>query len=249
MPESAPLVDHRVQRFPLTPRQRAKTVVKSVLGLSGTKTVQILAGPARGVTMTLDFQGHTPLFLGMYELELHEFCRRALRGARLVFDVGGYIGYDALMFACNSSRRVVTFEPDGARRPALEDNISRNAELASRIIVNPFALGSEEGAGATTLDSVTAGLGEPDFIKIDVDGGEVDVLLGGSDLLRGRRPHLIVETHSLELERESGALLTEYGYSPVIKHNRRIWREFRGGAPHNRWLLARGDDSRRNANG
>jgi hypothetical protein len=235
-------VDHSVERLPsLTAGQTVKSAIKSALGLKGTKRVQILAGPARGVTMTLDFSGQTPLFLGMYELELHRFARDALRGAGLVLDVGGYVGYDALMFAANCSGRVMTFEPDSDRIPALQANVAQNPALAPRITVSPLALGAEEGNGATTLDSISASVGAPDFIKIDIDGGEVDALRGGLEMLRSRRPHLIVETHSLELENACGALLVECGYRPIIKHNRRIWREFRGLAPHNRWLLAAGD--------
>jgi hypothetical protein len=236
-----PPVDHAVERVAgLTVRQTVKSAIKSALGLTGTKRVQILAGPARGVTMTLDFYGHTPLFLGMYELELHGFSREALRGAELVLDVGGYIGYDALMFAANCPGRVITFEPDERRLPALRDNVAQNPSLAPRITVNPTAVGLSDGNGATTLGAISASAGVPDFIKIDIDGGELDALRGGLELLRTRRPHLIVETHSLELEQACGSLLVECGYQPVIKHNRRIWREFRGGAPHNRWLLAAG---------
>ena len=48
-------------------------------------------------------------------------------------------------------------------------------------------------------------------------------------MLRDRRPHLVVETHSAELKSECGSLLSEIGYRPVVKHNRRIWREHRAG--------------------
>ncbi len=236
-------VDHSAATQPQNPTtaQSAKIAIKRVLGLKGIKQVKILAGPARGLVMTLDFSGHTPLFLGTFEWELHRFFRDAMRGADLLFDIGGYIGYDALMLAANCGGRVITFEPDPERRPALLDNIAHNTGIASRIIVSPLAVGAEMAAGATTLDMISAEVGAPDFIKLDIDGGEVDALRGGLSMLRRRRPHVVVETHSLELERECGALLVECGYRPIIKHNRRIWREHRAGAPHNRWLLAAGN--------
>lgn len=221
-----------------------KKGVKRLLGLSGTRQVQILSGPARGVTMTLDFAGHTPMYLGMFEWELHEFFRTVLEDAALVFDVGGYVGYDALMFAANCTGQVVTFEPDPERAGIVKQNIAQNPQLEPRITVNPLAIEANDGPASTTLDSLRTVAGDPDFIKIDIDGGELDALRGGIGLLRDKHPHLVVETHSLDLETACGNLLVECGYTPVIKHNRKVWREHRGGAPHNRWLLAAGDPAR-----
>jgi methyltransferase FkbM-like protein len=196
------------------------------------------------VRMTLDFSGHTPMYLGMSEWELHRFFRDSLRGARLVFDVGGYIGYNALMFAANCPGRVITFEADPGQARVLEDNIAQNPDLAERISVRAIAVAGEVSAETVTLDLVSESAGAPDLIKIDIDGGEVDALRGALGTLRARRPHLVVETHSLDLEQECGELLLECGYRPLIKHNRRIWREHRAGAAHNRWLLAAGEQNR-----
>ena len=241
MTETTPLDHSAATRITDPTRaQVVKGMIKRALGLQGIRRVKILSGPARGVTMTLDFAGHTPLYLGMFEWELHHFYEDHVPGAKLVFDIGGYIGYDALMFAANSTGKVITFEPDPERRPILADNLAQNPELAPRITINPLAIGAEVADGMTTLDALCAETGAPDFIKLDIDGGEADALRGGMEMLREKRPHLMVETHSLALEKECGQIMVECGYRPVIKHNRRIWREHRGGAPHNRWLLAAG---------
>jgi hypothetical protein len=220
--------------------RRVKVAVKNALDLQGQKQVSIIGGPARGIKMTLDLDGQTPMYLGMFEWELHRFFRAALAGANLVFDLGGYVGYDALMFAANSSGRVITFEPDGQRTRVIAENLAANPQLAGRVTIVSDAVGRRDGAGVTTLDTFSRSEGEPDFIKIDIDGDELEALEGAMNVLRGRRPHLVVETHSLELERQCGRVLVECGYRPVIKHNRRVWREHRGGTPHNRWLLATG---------
>lgn len=224
--------------------RKLKVGIKACLGLKGTKRVRIRFGPARGVTMRLDFSGHTPLYLGMYEWELHRFVREALAGARLVFDIGAYIGYDTLMFAANCDGRVLSVEPDPTRAQAIRANADSNPELGPRVMVAEVAVGSTDRTGVTTLDALSATTGQPDLVKIDIDGGEFDALVGASELLRTRRPHLLIETHSLDLEQKCGAFLIECGYKPIIKHNRRIWREHRGGVPHNRWLLARGKSVR-----
>ena len=215
-----------------------KIAIKSAIGFRGVKETEILAGPARGVRMQLDFSGQTPKYLGMFEWELHRFYREVLPAARLVFDIGGAEGYCALLYAANSSGRVVTFEPDPSEVELLQANIERNPQFDGRILIEQAAVGRENGSGSTTIDQVMEEIGAPDFIKIDVDGGELDVLAGGERTLRENRPHLVVETHSRELEEQCGALLVDYGYRPIIKHNRRVWREERGGIPHNRWLLA-----------
>jgi hypothetical protein len=224
----------------VTAGRRLKVAIKNIVGLRGVKQVRLIGGPARGVRMTLDFGGHTPMFLGMYEWELHRFIRERLPGSAVVFDVGGYIGYDALLMASNSDAKVVTFEPDSDNRKLLAANLALNPELREQIEIVPAPVGMDDGDDSMTLDDAADEFGAPDFIKMDIDGGELDALVGGTALLRTGRPSLIVETHSKPLEDECGALLIDYGYRPIIKHNRAVWREQRGGAEHNRWLLAAG---------
>jgi hypothetical protein len=223
--------------------RRLKIAVKNAVGLRGVKETEILAGPARGVRMAVDFSGQTPMYLGMYEWELHRFYREVLPGSDLVFDVGAAEGYCALLFANNTAGRIVTFEPGISEAELLRANIERNPELRDRITMKQVALGRQNGSAVTTVDEVAEEIGVPDFIKIDVDLAELDVLAGAERTLRERRPHLVVETHTKELEDRCGALLVGYGYRPVIKHNRTVWREHRMGVAHNRWLLAAGEPS------
>jgi hypothetical protein len=223
-----------------------KVAVKSAIGLRGVKEREILAGPARGVRMQLDFSGQTPKYLGMFEWELHGFYRKVLPGSNLIYDVGGAEGYTALLYAANSPGRVISFEPNPSEVELLQANIDRNPGLRDRIEIMAVAMGRENGSGSMTMDRVAEEVGAPDFVKVDVDGWELDVLAGGVRTLRERRPHLVVETHTRRLEDQCGALLVECGYRPVVKHNREIWRETRGGSSHNRWLLAEGSPSRVN---
>ncbi|HIN75076.1 MAG TPA: FkbM family methyltransferase, partial [Rhodospirillales bacterium] len=64
-----------------------------------------------------------------------------------------------------------------------------------------------------------------DLVKIDVEGGERDVLLGGKNLLKNHRPHLLVEISDerfceikdilSELDYEVGAVFPYFGISNV----------------------------------
>ena len=63
------------------------------------------------------------------------------------------------------------------------------------------------------------------MVKIDVEGGELDVLLGGKNLLKNHRPHLLVEISDerfceiknilSELDYEVGAVFPYFGISNV----------------------------------
>ena len=73
--------------------------------------------------------------------------------------------------------------------------------------------------------------------SIDVDGAELGVLAGARRLLVDSRPHVILETHSAELEDGCAQLLIEAGYAPRVVTQRRILPQNRP-AEHNRWLVA-----------
>ena len=72
--------------------------------------------------------------------------------------------------------------------------------------MRPLAVGEWSAAGIRSLDEILAGETPPFVIKIDVDGGELDVLRSGATVLRDHDCSLIVETHSAELERSCIAL-------------------------------------------
>jgi FkbM family methyltransferase len=83
------------------------------------------------------------------------------------------------------------------------------------------ALRSAEGAAPLTLDGLVAGLQleRLDFIKLDVDGAECDVLAGGRDTLARLRPLILFEFSPYALE-EHGCdgrtllgMLREHGYA------------------------------------
>jgi FkbM family methyltransferase len=65
----------------------------------------------------------------------------------------------------------------------------------------------------TTLDAFTASGGPlPRLVKIDVEGGEYQVLQGGASLFAQERPLIIVEVHHQDAADEIGAWLQEFGY-------------------------------------
>jgi FkbM family methyltransferase len=140
-----------------------------------------------------------------------------LRG-KVVYDIGAFHGLLTIYFA-RQAKQVVAWEPTSYNRRRLEENVSLNR--FQNVVVRPYALGSapatvevsfDESAPGTasadgglkhgsrsemievrTLDS-EAGLPTPDFIKIDTEGFELEVLIGARQMLAAK-PELFLEMH------------------------------------------------------
>lgn len=138
-------------------------------------------------------------------------------------DIGANIGNHALFFAsvCKA-QKVYAYEPDLSLFDHLKKNIELNLEysiLARRCAISDYnGDGSliypdipieQGGAGAArltnegkqvsvfTLDSMNI---EPDYIKIDVEGGELVVLKGAEKTLKKYHPEIFVEITANEKE-------------------------------------------------
>ena len=139
---------------------------------------------------------------------------------------------------------VIAVEADEEYRPRLRANLERNG-LENVAIVAAAAgdadgeveliiaddrafssikpLVSYSGSGATRripyrrLDSIWADAGEPAvaFVKIDVEGAEVEVVSGAEQLLRQCRPALVVEVRPDLTEPEVRRQLAAIGYEDV----------------------------------
>jgi FkbM family methyltransferase len=71
---------------------------------------------------------------------------------------------------------------------------------------------SSEGIRATTVDDLVAetGLNRVNWIKMDIEGGEVEALKGAAKTMRDHRPSVFVELHdTVQPVRD---LLRQYGY-------------------------------------
>lgn len=201
--------------------------VKTALLPEGRKVRRLPLGIGRGLRVGLDLQQSLRLYLGLYEIELNPYLRRLCQGP--AFDVGGQYGYDAAILARLSGERVVSFECEPACWPIIEQTIASNPQL-------DIALERAAVGGDAPLDEFAERHGYPRFVKIDVDGGEVDVLESAPTVL-GRRPGLIIETHSLELEQGCEEILRGHGYDVEIVNARRWLPDYRP-TPHNRWIVA-----------
>jgi len=62
-------------------------------------------------------------------------------------------------------------------------------------------------------------LPSPCFMKIDVDGFELDVLEGARTLLQERKVRLLIETHSKQLEQGCQSILMRLGHRTRVVTN------------------------------
>jgi FkbM family methyltransferase len=171
-------------------------------------------------------------------LEMDLF-RQVCAPGYIVIEVGANIGAHTVGLArlVGPSGRVLAFEPQRLVFQALCANIALN----SLVNVDCFwsAVGTQEGlirvpemdpnhvnnfggfsllgangnseVACETLDR-RLGLPRLDFIKIDVEGMEIEVLRGGAQLLQKFKPILYVENDRIERSSELMHLISEHGY-------------------------------------
>jgi precorrin-6B methylase 2 len=205
---------------------------------------RIPLGLARGVRMEIDFSFQSRLYAGIFEIELARTFRALCRPGTDCFDVGAREGYFTLALAkLSAGGRVLAFEVDPGWCASLRRNIDANPFLVPRPEVRQahVAASTDQERGDVTLDDSAFSVDGfvPDLIKIDIEGGELRALRGAERILAERGPHLVIETHSLELESGCAELLAGHGYRPRVVKPRRWLPEVRT-AHHNCWLVAEG---------
>lgn len=158
----------------------------------------------------------------------------------------GLVAY-ALATQVGSSGRVISFEPDPQSLDYLRRNVARHslaqvtieplaiAPTAGKLefyaegtITSGLAsarkdsLMTESMGSVITIDAVTLAdavkrHGMPAWIKMDIEGAEIDVIDGSRDLLASAYPHMVIDTsHWVGGQTTAGrveALLRDIGYS------------------------------------
>lgn len=160
------------------------------------------------------------------EAPLFRYLSEQIRRGDVIFDIGSFLGTYAMLAARRSGEygRVIAFEPSAGSFRSLERHLAMNELRAPRVVARCAAVGARGGqrrlttfvdepyrnmiapvdsAGTdvvdvTTVDAVAAEIGRsPDWIRMDVQGLEFDVLAGAASVLcesRGRL-HIVAEMH------------------------------------------------------
>lgn len=203
---------------------------------------RIRAGPFRGLTMELDLTSQTQIYLGLFEKEIHPWLEQFSNSIRTAIDIGaGYGEYTLYFLAKTPARKIPAFEPSAESRLDTRSNLKLNGlGQDGRLQISEKFVGSANGPNGCTLDSLAPEILAPCLIKIDVDGGEVDILKGAAQFLRKEDLRWIIETHALQMEEECIRILRQAGFETRVIPNA-WWRRFipeQRPIPHNRWLMA-----------
>jgi FkbM family methyltransferase len=168
-------------------------------------------------------------WLGQYELSLQQALCGELTAGSVFFDVGANAGFFTLLGAKRVGPKgmCVAFDPDVANIASVRAICDLN-KLSWVVPVNcavsdstgkqwfsqpaPGApighlTATDSGEGCilvptTTLDAAAAEYGQPDVVKIDVEGAEGMVIRGAPRLLYEHRPVWLMEVHDAIVEQE-----------------------------------------------
>jgi len=194
---------------------------------------------------------------------LLEICRKFLTNGSTFYDIGANVGYISIELSrLFHDLRVVAFEPqpDLARILAISATLNGFKDLS----VYDLMLGHEEGVadlyipnhsihaslvsrekGAkklklriTALDALVQcrAIPPPDFIKIDVEGAELEVFRGATETIRDHKPFILFEAdenmarfgnargdilrYLCNLASYEFFFVDEAGYHPIVEENR-----------------------------
>ncbi len=175
--------------------------------------------------------------VGDYEPEKSGAIRAHVKPGDVVFDIGAHVGYFTVLMSerAGPGGRIFAFEP----RPLNQRFLARHLRVngCTNVEVFPTSVGDREGPARLdtstgtgtgrisptgqvpvqmlTIDGLVESgrLPPPDFVKIDVEGGEMDVLRGARETLERYRPLMVLATHGDEIDAECHAFLEELDYS------------------------------------
>jgi FkbM family methyltransferase len=170
-----------------------------------------------------------------YERELRAYLTTQ---SGTFIDVGAHIGKYTVMNGRNPAVNVIALEPEAMNFAILNRNVQLNnlhrvstlnigawsEKTALKLSTRTAGSGEHSFIGGDgnilvdvdTLDNVVAGFTLPQpvsLIKIDVEGSEVEVLKGATEILMAHHPKLVIETHTVSGLMEVTNLLRRFGYS------------------------------------
>ncbi len=200
-------------------QEAAKRAVKHFLFRRGMRKYRIRGGALSGLWFQFDLHQDTQAWRGIYEQPLQRWLSTYVKPGDTCLDIGGADGYFALLMAKLSGPQgqVHSFEPS-EKIKYIQQNFALNQGMPLAPLTRYGSyVGAEENPQMkiVSIDSLvdSGKITTVNVVKIDVDGGEMDVLLGMARTLERFHPHLFVETHSHKLQEQVAEVTKQYGYS------------------------------------
>jgi FkbM family methyltransferase len=183
--------------------------------------VPILQGRFKGMKWIVGSANHG-YWIGSYEFQKRLLFERTIQEGSTVFDLGGFTGYYTLLASAlvGPAGRVVVFEPLPRNLMYLHRHLALNkitnvtvieAAVSDQNGTLSFQVGPSSAMGrlaeggnlpvrAVSLDEMieSGELPEPQYLKVDVEGAEMQVLVGAARLIGRCHPTFFIDTHGKE---------------------------------------------------
>jgi FkbM family methyltransferase len=180
-------------------------------------TVRIKAGPLKGMKWIA--VAGTNFFMGRYEEFKTEGLLKCVQPGDVVYDIGGHVGYYSVLSSvlAGPTGRVFVFEPRPLNIAFIKHHIRINGIENITLLETAVSDRAGEAAFEDRTGSGTGHLSEegrlkvstlvidefvdgeshpyPDFLKMDIEGGEIDALNGARRTIEKSRPNLLLATH------------------------------------------------------
>jgi FkbM family methyltransferase len=173
--------------------------------------------------LTLNLRFETELWQGNYESSVQATLASLVGPGKVLYDVGGGIGFYSLL-AAKLGATALVFEPDAYNAQCIRRNAEMNRLLSNIQVIecaafshtghiflepatqdrghgNAHVMADDRGSlplrtiPCVRPDDFVCDHPAPHVVKIDVEGAESDVLQGAQILFANFRPHLICEVH------------------------------------------------------
>jgi hypothetical protein len=217
-----------------------KKLIKKLVVGRGVKVREIRFGIAKGIKMQIDASSKGQRIIGLDEREIQTAFKEFSHKSNCFLDIGASDGYYSLIYKkLNPKGKIFAFELKDELISEMEANFkTNNFNYADVTLIKKF-VADKTDEKHTTIDVLNL-KNQTLFFKVDVDGGEMDVLKGLKNTITTNTCYFIIETHTKQLEKDCIAFLETAGYKTSIITNA-LWRiiipETRP-IEHNRWFSA-----------
>lgn len=156
-----------------------------------------------------------------YEDQDSKMIIKLAKNCKIIFDIGANIGWYSIQFALYESKIIYAFEPVKSIFQKLEQNIKLNAlnniysfnvglsdkNMEAEIYYDPNLTGASslKGLNKNYIEKIKCNflklddflyensVSKVDFLKIDVEGNELNVIKGGLNCIKSNKPILFLE--------------------------------------------------------
>jgi len=206
--------------------------------------IRVRGGPLQGAKMMVSVGN--PYLFGYYEEDATQRICGLIRPGDVVYDLGANAGYYAMVFAKYTRGRIHAFEPMPDQQQIFRYHLATNhvenvvlhpfavsdvsgtrqfSNVAAMPVNTYVSTSSSFDISNSTISVETVSIDDfvyvrgfepPQVMKIDVEGAELDVLMGARRVLTEVKPFLLLGTHDVhypDVREKCCQFLRDLGYT------------------------------------